>query len=142
VPKPKRPPEGEAPRLQPRRRWRAYKTAAGRCPVEEFIDALSDDDAAAVLEAMQEVREQGLRASRHLDGDIWEVRVDGDRVIYRVLFAEEGTRGRVLLSLEAFKKKTQKTPPTAITLAKRRLADWRRRGNEQRAARRKPRSGR
>jgi phage-related protein len=142
VPTPKRPPDGEISRRQPRRRWRSYKTAAGRCPVEEFIDALSDDDAAAVLAGMEEVRDKGLRAARHLDGDIWEVRVDGDRVIYRVLFAEEGTRGRVLLSLEAFKKKTQKTPPAAITLAKRRLADWRRRGEELRAAQRKPRSGR
>ncbi len=127
---------------EPRRRWRAYKTASGRCPVEEFIDSLSDTDAAAVLAGMQEVRDEGLRAARHLDGDIWEVRVDGDRVIYRVLFAEEGARGRVLLSLEAFKKKTQKTPPTAITLAKRRLADWRRRGDALRAAQAKPRRSR
>lgn len=142
MPAPKRTSSEGSPRPQPRRRWRAYKTAAGRCPVEDFIDALSDDDAAAVLAGMEEVRDKGLRAARHLDGDIWEVRVDGDRVIYRVLFAEEGTRGRVLLSLEAFKKKTQKTQPTAITVAKRRLADWRRRGSEQREAQRKHRSGR
>lgn len=123
---------------RPRRRWRAYKTVTGRCPVEEFIDGLTDDDAAAVLAGMLEVRDQGLRAARHLADDIWEVRVDGDRVIYRVLFAEEGSRDQVLLSLEAFKKKTQKTPPAAITLAKRRLADWRRRGDALRAAKRKP----
>ena len=73
-------------------------------------------------------------AARHLDGDIWEVRVDGDRVIYRILFAEEGARGRVLLALEGFKKKTQKTPLATIQLAKRRLADWRRRGALQRSA--------
>lgn len=142
MPAPKRPSERDTGRSQPRRRWRAYKTASGRCPVEEFIDQLSDDDAAAVLDGMAEVREKGLRAARHLDGDIWEVRVDGDRVIYRVLFAEEGKRGRVPLSLEAFKKKTQKTPPTAIALAKRRLADWRRRGDEQRAAQANPRRDR
>jgi phage-related protein len=142
VPAPKRPSERDAGRRQPRRRWRAYKTASGRCPVEEFIDGLSDTDAAAVLAGMQQVRDEGLRAARHLDGDVWEVRVDGDRVIYRVLFAEEGTRGRVLLSLEAFKKKTQKTPPTAIALAKRRLADWRRRGEELRAAQDRHRRGR
>jgi hypothetical protein len=59
---------GASPR--PRRRWRAYKSAAGRCPVEEFIDGLTDDDAAAVLAGMQEVRDKGLRAARHLDGDI------------------------------------------------------------------------
>src|ERR1039458_3523709 len=83
-----------------RRRWRDYKTPAGRRPVEAFIDGLSDDDAAAVFAGMQDVRDQGLRAARHLDGEIWEVRVDGDRVIYRILLAEEGSRGQILLGLE------------------------------------------
>lgn len=77
---------------------------------------------------MADVRERGLRAARHLGGEIWEVRVDGDRVIYRVLFAPEGARGQVLLALEAFSKKTRRTPPATIALARRRLADWRRRG--------------
>lgn len=118
----------------PRRRWRDYRTTSGRSPVEEFIDGLSDGDAAAVLAGMKEVRDRGLHAARRIDGEIWEVRVDGDRVIYRVLFAEEGSRGQVLLALEAFNKKTQKTPPPIIKLAKRRLADWRRRGDEKREA--------
>ena len=48
-----------------RRRWRDYKTPAGRSPVEAFIDGLSDDDAAAVFAGMQDVRDQGLRAARH-----------------------------------------------------------------------------
>jgi phage-related protein len=121
--------------ITPRRRWREYRTAAGRSPVEDFIDALSDPDAAAVLAAMEEVRNLGLRAARHLDGDIWEVRVDGNRVIYRILFAEEGSRGQILLALDAFNKKTQKTSRATIELAKRRLADWRRRGNQKRIAR-------
>jgi phage-related protein len=86
---------------------------------------------------MAEVRGRGLVAARHLQGDIWEVRVDGDRVIYRILFAEEG-RGRVLLALEGFNKKTQKTPRATIELARRRLSDWRRRGEALRAARGKP----
>jgi phage-related protein len=118
-----------------RRRWRDYKTPSGRSPVEGFIDKLSDSDAAAVLAGMEEVRDRGLPAARHLDGDIWEVRVDGDRVIYRILFAEEGSRGQILLGLDGFKKKTQKTPPATIELAKRRLADWRRRGDQKRVAR-------
>lgn len=114
-----------------KRRWRDYKTASDRSPVEEFIDKLSDTDAAAVLAGMQEVRDLGLTVARHLDGDIWEVRVDGHRVIYRVLFAQEGRRGQILLALEAFNKKTQKTPRATIDLAKRRLADWRRRGEKR-----------
>jgi phage-related protein len=50
-------------------------------------------------------------------------------VVYRVLFAPEGKHKQVSLSLEAIKKKTQKTPSNAIGLAKRRLRDWRARGN-------------
>jgi len=113
---------------EPNRRWRDYRTAAGRRPIKEFIDALSDTDAAAVVAAMRDVRETGLAAARHLRGEIYEVRADGHRQTYRILFAPEGRRSRVFLALEGFSKKTQKTPPEKIRLAERRLADWRRRG--------------
>lgn len=75
--------------------------------------------------AMDEVAQHGLSAARHLRGDVYEVRSAGDRVAYRVLFVAEGARGQVLLALEAFKKKTQKTPPATMALAERRLRDWR-----------------
>jgi hypothetical protein len=65
--------------------------------VLEFIRSLSRTDRAAVLAAMEGVRDNGTRHARHLTGEIWEVRALGDRVIYRVLFAEEGRRGRILL---------------------------------------------
>lgn len=110
------------------RRWRDYRTSAGARPVRAFLLGLSDEDAAAVLAAMAAVRVQGLRAARHLKGDVYEVRADGDRQAFRVLFASEGKSGQILLSLDGFSKKTQKTPPDKIRLAERRLADWRRRG--------------
>jgi phage-related protein len=84
---------------------------------------------------MAEVRDRGLRAARHLDGDIWEVRVDGDRVIYRILFTQEGGRGQILLAIHGFRKTTQRTPRATLELARRRLADWRRRGDESRVTR-------
>jgi len=59
---------------QPRRRWRDYRTAAGRRPVKEFIAELSDTDAAAVAAAMKDVEESGLSVARHLRGEIYEVR--------------------------------------------------------------------
>jgi phage-related protein len=107
------------------RRWRHYETTAGKRPVLEFIRKLPDGDKAAILAAMQEVRREGAQAARHLRGDLFEVRADGERVIYRILFAREGVRGQILLSLVAFNKKTQKTPPQQIELAARRLHDWR-----------------
>jgi phage-related protein len=109
------------------RRWRDYRTAVGGRPIRDFFAGLSDPDAAAVLAAMAAVRTQGLPAARHLRGDVYEVRADGDRQGFRVLFANEGRSGQVLLALEGFSKKTQKTPPETIRLAERRLADWRRR---------------
>jgi phage-related protein len=72
-----------------------------------------------------------VAAARHLRGEIYEVRADGDRRTYRLLFAPEGRRSQVLLALEGFSKKTQKTPPEKIRLAERWLADWRRRGETQ-----------
>ncbi len=107
-----------------RRRWRNYKTEAGRCPVSDFLDSLSDHDAAEIVAAMNLVARDGLVAARHLRGDIYEVRVDGLSSAYRVLFSAEGRRHSVLLALEAFSKKSQKTPPRFIELAQRRLDDW------------------
>jgi phage-related protein len=110
------------------RRWRDYVTATGRRPVREFIVKLPADDHAEVAAAMREVKDEGLTAARHVRGDIYEVRASGKDQEFRVLFATEGRRSQILLSLEAFSKKTQKTPPPKIAVAERRLADWRRRG--------------
>ena len=93
--------------------------------MRDFVQSLSDDDAAEVVAAMAEVRELGLEVARKLRGEIWEVRADGNHVIHRVLFAQEGRRGFILLALAGFTKKTQRTPPDVIVLAEQRLADWR-----------------
>lgn len=97
--------------------------------MKEFRDDLPDEDAAAIAAAMKDVLVSGLTVARHLRGDIYEVRADADRVIYRILFATEGRYSQVFLALEGFKKKTQRTPPEAIRLAERRLASWRGRGS-------------
>jgi phage-related protein len=113
-----------------RLRWRHYETAAGRRPVLDYIRKVPDGDKAAILAAMKEVRREGVRAARHLQGELFEVRADGERVIYRILFAREGGQSQVLLLLVAFKKKTQKTPAAQLELAARRLRDWRSRARE------------
>lgn len=111
-----------------KRRWRHYETRAGRQPVREFLKTLSGEDVAAVAAAMKEVREKGLRSARHLQGEIYEVRTSGNRVIYRLLFAPQGRRKQILLTLVVLRKKTQKTPPQVIRLAQQRLREWERRG--------------
>lgn len=112
------------------RRWRHYETSTGRRPVKDFLDTLRDEDVAEIVAAMKEVREEGLRSARHLRGKIYEVRADGPRCIYRIMFAPQGKRNQVLLALAGFKKKTQKTPSQMINLAQCRLRDWERRGSQ------------
>lgn len=111
-----------------KRWWRFYETRAGRRPVKEFLEGLSDLDAAAIASEMRRVAREGTHEARHLKGDIYEVRADGDKQAFRILFAGEGRRGQVLLALEGFSKKTRRTPQPALELAERRLADWRSRG--------------
>jgi phage-related protein len=82
---------------------------------------------------MAEVADLGLTAARHLQGEIYEVRAWGETQTYRLLFAPEGRFGQVLLALEGFSKKTQKTPRERIDLALQRLADWRNRARPKSA---------
>jgi phage-related protein len=112
------------------RRWRLYKTSTGRSPVGQFLAALDDADLAEVAAAMKTVAILGTVEARHLRGDIYEVRASLENRAFRVLFATEGRRSQVLLALEGFEKKTQKTPIRTIELAETRLADWRSRGRK------------
>jgi phage-related protein len=115
---------------RPRRQWRSYKTAAGNDPVDTFLSDLSDFDAAAVVAEMKAVLKEGMEAARHLRGEIYELRAEGENQSYRLLFAREGHYKQVLLALDAFSKKSQKCPPAKVQLAEKRLADWRRRGRK------------
>lgn len=115
-----------------RRHWRYYETEAGNKPVKKFIDKLSDADAAEIFAGMRDVTTLGRSAARHLRGEIYEVRIDGENHAFRILFAPEGRFKQVLLALEGFAKKTQKTPPQAIKLAETRLSNWRDRGTTSR----------
>ena len=94
--------------------------------MKDFFDSLTDDEVAAIVAAMKEVAELGIVTSRHLRGDIYEVRADADRRSFRILFAQETKF--ILLSLSAFEKRSQKTPARELDVAERRLRDWRARG--------------
>jgi len=110
------------------RRWRVYTTRSGRSPVRDFIANLTDEEAADVAAAMSDVRRDGVRAAKHVAGEIYEVKADSERQTLRILFAQEGARDQVLLALEAFSKKQKRLPRDRIDLAQRRLRDWRSRG--------------
>ena len=113
-----------------KRRWRYYRNSGGTCPIEKFLDDLSEADAAAVLAAMKEVQEEGTRVAHFIRNEIYEVRSRGKDRIYRILFSQEGKHDHILLALEGFPKKTEKVPDSEIRLAETRLADWRLRGQQ------------
>lgn len=115
---------------KPRRQWRDYRTRAGGRPVKVFLDELTDEEVAAVVAGMKDVVKRGLAAAKHLRDDIYEVRADAATRSFRVLFSTEGRYSQVLLSLSAFEKRTQKTPPRELQLAQTRLRDWRTRGQQ------------
>ena len=115
--------------MELRQRWRDYRTAGGARPVADFIAGRSLPDRIEIAAAMKDVRTNGVRAAaRHLRGPLFEVRANGLDESYRLIFAQEGRRGRILLALVIISKKSQKTPENALRLAERRLADWRTRG--------------
>ncbi len=95
--------------------------------MRQFFGTLSDAELEQVAAAMKTVAEMGTAEARHLRGDIYEVRASCDNRAFRVLFANEGRRNQILLALEGFEKKTQKTPTRTIGLAETRLANWRER---------------
>ncbi|WP_312700896.1 type II toxin-antitoxin system RelE/ParE family toxin [Sedimentibacter sp.] len=60
----------------------------------------------------------GLPATKHLDGDIWELRPMNDRILFIYW------KDNVFVLLHHFIKKTQKTPQREIDRAKRNLKDF------------------
>ncbi len=106
--------------------WRRYRTAAGTDPIADFLDGLNVADRREVLAAMNAVRLEGVRAARHLRGDIYEVRIRTPTGQYRVLFSQESRS--VLLALLAYAKRSRRAPRQILEIAEHRLRDWRERG--------------
>lgn len=115
-----------------KRQWRSYRTAQGHEPVQEFLDALDPGARRALVVNMKKIEKEGTRAGRHLEDDRFELRAAHAGRQYRITFSTEGRKGRVLLALSAFEKKTRTTPAPELQLARQRQIDWRARGREYR----------
>jgi phage-related protein len=104
----------------------AYEKENGESPVEDFINSLDMKMRAKVYGLLSILQDKGnmLREpySKHLDDGIFELRCKVGSNITRVLyfFYYEGT----IVLTNGFEKKTQKTPPGEIKLAKERRADY------------------
>ena len=104
-----------------------FKRLDGTSPVEEFIDGLSDKQAAKVawvlrlIEDMDRIPSQYWKKLKNTD-DIWEARIQFGGNIFRILGFEHG--GKFIILTNAFAKKTQKTPQGEIALAEQRKKQY------------------
>lgn len=103
-----------------------YEKENGEIPVEEFLDSLDVKMRAKLIMILKVLQEKGnqLREpySKHLEDGIFEVRgkvgTDISRVLYFFYYG-----GKIIMT-NGFVKKTQKTPPEQINLAKRYRQDY------------------
>ena len=114
-----------------------YKDRRGKEPVREIIEGLrarsaTDKDSrirfAKIMAYVGKLAEYGTRMGepfiKHIEGDIWEIRPNRDRVFF---FSMQG--GSFVL-LHHFMKKSQKTPRREIEQAKANMQDYLERMNE------------
>jgi len=109
------------------REFENYTTRSGTDLLQRDISACKVRPTdLAKLEALVERAERGeLRRKdvAHVEGSIWELRLHGQDVIYRLLYADLSSQC-VLLGLAFFNKKTQKLPETVKRIARERLRDY------------------
>lgn len=94
--------------------------------VEDEIAALPPDMQARVLRLGELIEQSGLRALprdtvRHLEGKLWELRIRGRDGIARAIYVT--AVGERVIVLRVFLKKTQKTPPREIEIARQRARE-------------------
>ncbi|MCR5686240.1 MAG: type II toxin-antitoxin system RelE/ParE family toxin, partial [Lachnospiraceae bacterium] len=102
------------------------ETADGESSVEDLINARDGKMGAKMYGLLSILQEKGTTPrepySKHLDDGIFELRCKVGNNITRVLYFFY-YEGKIILT-NGFVKKTQKTPPEEIKLAKERRADY------------------
>ncbi len=104
-----------------------YRTASGKCPVEKYLDSLTDAQATKIAWILKLIREIDQIPSKYFKKlvnteDIWEVRVDVGRNTFRLLGFFHGKK--LIILTNSFQKKTQRTPLKEIRLAEKRKREF------------------
>lgn len=115
---------------------RFYEDERGLSEVKTFIKELKDksttskdarinfNKVVAYIDALEEFgTRMGEPITKHLDGEIWELRPLANRILYAFY------KNNTFILLHHFEKKTNKTPKREIEKAKRELEDYKRRYN-------------
>jgi phage-related protein len=103
-----------------------YRTKKGKCPIEEYLDSLSNKQVEKVFFVLDLVEKMPIVPRNYFKklestNDIWEVRVQFGNNIFRLLGFWDCDF--VILN-HAFTKKAQKTPKKEIKIAESRKDDY------------------
>ena len=110
-----------------------YKTEQGVKPAGEFINSVEDKKLRAKIIRSVKLLEQfgqklGMPDAKHLGNGIYELRtIQGNNIARCLYFFSAGDKAIVTNGVI---KKTQKTPPEVIDLAKKYRADYERRNGK------------
>lgn len=103
-----------------------YDRPDGSSPVTEFIEQQSSHNQAEIYAEFDDLAEFGLMPRgeklKHLEGKLWELRFKGEALQFRFIYFAH--KGRKLVILHGFCKKTPKTPKRELEVARRRLQDY------------------
>ncbi len=104
-----------------------YRTASGKCPVEEYLDSLTDKQVIKITWVLKLIQEMDQVPSKYFKkltntDEIWEVRIDVGSNTFRIL-GFLYNRNMVILT-NSFQKKSQKTASKEISLAEKRKRDY------------------
>lgn len=100
-----------------------YRTASGNEPVRDWLKGIDRPSRKAVGEDIKTAQygwPVGMPLIEKLEPALWQVRSHIRDGIARVIFTVEGHE---MVLLHAFVKKTPKTPPSDLKIARQRLAD-------------------
>ena len=101
---------------------------SGHCLVRQLLEILENDNSKESQSALRKVYYQierlenggtrvGKPTTKHIRGDIWELRPGK----YRIFYVVEGDQ---IILLNWFRKETRKTPPSEIDKAEKLHKDW------------------
>ena len=104
-----------------------YRTRSGRCPVEEFLDALTSKQAQKIAWVLQLIEQLEVVPTQYFKKlvnteDIWEVRIQQGGNIFRLLGFFDGAT--LIILTQGFAQKSQKAPLNEIRLAESRKRDY------------------
>ena len=101
-----------------------FRTQGGVEPVREWLKDLPPEDRREMGKDLMRAQWRwpvGMPLCRPMGDGLWEIRTDlpSNRIARVLLGIDEG----VLVALHAFIKKTQKTPPSELAVARKRLKE-------------------